>query len=140
MKKTKIKFTDKWITATLGESILVIYNKKSKNAYISEENYDLIVKNYDFGNYEIKNKIKFDLTPKNIYELIEIYEKGDSNENFNETLEAKLRNHLSPFFNLAYMVLNEYDSKEMIEIIMDEAKVCKKYKPDILNLINKIKK
>src|SRR6478735_4258706 len=139
MKKTKIKFSNKWITATLGESILVIYNKESKNAYISESNYDLILKNYDFGNYEIKNKIKFDLTPVNIYELIDIFEKGNSDENFNETLEAKLRNQLSPFFNLVNMVLKEYDSKEMIEIIMAEAKVCKKYKNDILNLINKIK-
>jgi len=140
MKKTKIKFSNKWITGTLGESILVIYNKESKNAYISESNYDLILKNYDFGNYEIKNKIKFDLTPVNIYELIDIFEKGNSDENFNETLEAKLRNQLSPFFNLVNMVLKEYDSKEMIEIIMAEAKVCKKYKNDILNLINKIKK
>lgn len=58
------------------------------------------------------------------------------NENDNETNEAKLRNQLSPFYNLADIVIKLEAHPELLKIVIDEAKQVKNNKSEIDRLLN----
>lgn len=55
-----------------------------------------------------------------------------------ETLPAKLRNQLSPIFNLIELVLLESDNEQIKDLILSEAKTIQQNRKNILDLIEKI--
>ena len=74
-----------------------------------------------------------------------IWQRSSNRERKDETPQAKLRNHLSPFWNLI-AILSEKDIVEILsqpalkKIIDDSIEICRKNQQDILNLIQETEK
>jgi hypothetical protein len=72
--------------------------------------------------------------------MIKKFNDMHNDENLNEKLSAKIRNSLSPFWNIVSMIeiYNEKKDERIWEYIMKEMKNIEKHKDRLLLLINMI--